>query len=123
MTHFKPTIAALLFGLFATFSYAQNTPVGLWQSYSDKDGLPQAQIQISEKNGHYFGRIAKVVDITAKPGDSFDASIKADLGNYQTWNIGGHISGPLGEGIAARVVEGWCGLAIGRSCHDRRVLA
>lgn len=41
--------------------------------------------------------------ITAKPTDSFDASIKADLGNYQTYNIGGHISGPLGEGIAARL--------------------
>lgn len=41
--------------------------------------------------------------ITAKPTDSFDGSLKADLGNYQTYNIGGHISGPLGEGIAARV--------------------
>lgn len=41
--------------------------------------------------------------ITAKPTESFDGSIKADLGNYQTYNIGGHISGPLGEGIAARI--------------------
>jgi hypothetical protein len=40
----------------------------------------------------------------------------------------GHSAAPAkrrqpGEGIAARVVEGRCGLAIGRSCHDRRVLA
>ncbi|WP_411341667.1 TonB-dependent receptor [Sphingopyxis sp. J-6] len=41
--------------------------------------------------------------ITGKPTDSFEGSIKADLGNYQTYNIGGHISGPLGEGIAARI--------------------
>ncbi len=41
--------------------------------------------------------------ITAKPTDSFEGSIRADLGNYQTYNIGGHISGPLGEGIAARI--------------------
>lgn len=41
--------------------------------------------------------------ITGKPTDSFEGSIKADLGNYQTWNVGGHISGPLGEGIAARI--------------------
>lgn len=41
--------------------------------------------------------------ITAMPTDSFDGSIKADLGNYQTYNIGGFISGPLGEGIAARI--------------------
>lgn len=31
--------------------------------------------------------------ITAKPTDSFEGNIKADLGNYQTYNIGGHISG------------------------------
>lgn len=41
--------------------------------------------------------------ITAKPTDSFEGSIRADLGNYQTYNIGGHLSGPLGEGIAARI--------------------
>ncbi len=41
--------------------------------------------------------------ITAKPTDSFEGSISADLGNYQTWNIGGHLSGPLANGIAARI--------------------
>lgn len=41
--------------------------------------------------------------ITGKPTDHFEGSIRADLGNYQTYNIGGHISGPLGEGIAARL--------------------
>lgn len=41
--------------------------------------------------------------ITAKPTDSFEGGIKADLGNYQTYNIGGHLSGPLGDGIAARI--------------------
>ena len=73
MKHFQHASIALVFGLLSSFCFAQqNTPAGLWQSYSDKDGLPQAQIQISEKNGHYFGRIAKVVDITAKPGDICD---------------------------------------------------
>jgi len=41
--------------------------------------------------------------ITAKPTDSFEGSIRADLGNYQTYNFAGHVSGPLGEGIAARI--------------------
>src|SRR3546814_13965369 len=41
--------------------------------------------------------------ITAKPTDSFEGSIKADLGNYQTYNIGGHISGPPREGVAAPI--------------------
>ena len=41
--------------------------------------------------------------ITGKPTDTFEGSIKADLGNYQTYNFAGHISGPLGEGVAARL--------------------
>ena len=63
--------------------------------------------------------------ITAKPTDSFEGSIKADLGNYQTYNIGGHISGPLGEGVAARIAfrsensdKGW---QISNSRPDERL--
>lgn len=41
--------------------------------------------------------------ITAKPTDSFEGGVSADIGNYQTWNLAGHVSGPLGEGIAARI--------------------
>ncbi len=41
--------------------------------------------------------------ITAKPTNDFDASLSVDLGNYETINVGGHISGPLAEGISARV--------------------
>lgn len=41
--------------------------------------------------------------ITGKPTDRFEGSISADVGNYETYNVGGHISGPLGEGVAARI--------------------
>lgn len=41
--------------------------------------------------------------ITAKPTDTFEGAVSADVGNYRTWNLGGHVSGPLGEGIAARI--------------------
>ena len=41
--------------------------------------------------------------ITAKPTDSFEGNIRAELGNYQTYNFAGYISGPLGEGVAARI--------------------
>ena len=41
--------------------------------------------------------------ITAKPTDTFEGGVKAELGNYQTYNFEGHISGPLGEGVAARI--------------------
>ena len=52
--------------------------------------------------------------ITARPTDQFEAGVSVDLGNYQTYNIGGHISGPLAEGVQARLAfrsensdEGW----------------
>ena len=41
--------------------------------------------------------------ITAKPTDSFEGSVQAELGNYQTYNFAGHLSGPLAEGISARI--------------------
>lgn len=41
--------------------------------------------------------------ITAKPTDSFEGSVQAELGNYQTYNFAGHISGPLAEGVSARI--------------------
>jgi outer membrane receptor protein involved in Fe transport len=41
--------------------------------------------------------------ITAKPTDTFEGGVTADIGNYQTWNLGAHVSGPLGEGVAARI--------------------
>ena len=41
--------------------------------------------------------------ITGKPTDSFEGSVTADVGNYQTYNISGHVSGPIAEGIAARI--------------------
>ncbi|MBS0474669.1 MAG: TonB-dependent receptor [Proteobacteria bacterium] len=52
--------------------------------------------------------------ITAKPTDRFDAAVTADVGNYKTYNVGGHISGPIAEGVSARLAfrsdnsdEGW----------------
>lgn len=41
--------------------------------------------------------------VTAKPTSTFEGGVSADLGNYQTWNLGGYVSGPLGEGVAARI--------------------
>ena len=41
--------------------------------------------------------------ITAKPTDKFEGGVSVDLGNYDTYNIGAHVSGPLGDGIAARI--------------------
>jgi len=52
--------------------------------------------------------------ITAKPTDDFQAGATAEVGNYETYNINGFISGPLTETISARLAlssqnsgEGW----------------
>jgi iron complex outermembrane receptor protein len=41
--------------------------------------------------------------ITAKPTDEFRGGVKAEIGNYETYNFEGFLSGPLADGIAARV--------------------
>lgn len=41
--------------------------------------------------------------ITAKPTDEFKGGVKAELGNYKTYNFEGFVSGPLAEGVSARV--------------------
>jgi iron complex outermembrane recepter protein len=52
--------------------------------------------------------------VTARPTDAFTAAVSADLGNYESYNIGGYISGPLTERVQARIAvrsensgEGW----------------
>jgi len=52
--------------------------------------------------------------ITAKPTDDFRAGATAEIGNYETYNLSGFISGPLTETISARLAvsstnsgEGW----------------
>ena len=41
--------------------------------------------------------------ITGRPTDTFEGSVKAEFGNYDTYNFAGHVSGPLGEGVSARL--------------------
>ena len=41
--------------------------------------------------------------ITGKPTRDFTGSITADAGNYDTYNLGGHLSGPIGETLSARI--------------------
>lgn len=41
--------------------------------------------------------------ITAKPTSEFEGALSADLGNYETYNVEGHVSGPLTDTISARI--------------------
>jgi uncharacterized protein (DUF2147 family) len=52
--------AALICGLATSaLGYAQNTPVGLWQSIDDATGKPRAEIRITEAKGLFTGFIER----------------------------------------------------------------
>jgi iron complex outermembrane receptor protein len=56
--------------------------------------------------GTLFGRnsIGGVVSITTRaPSDSFEASVQATYGNYGYLRLGGSVSGPLADGVQARL--------------------
>ncbi len=67
--------------------------------------------------GTLYGRntTAGLIDfITNTPTEEFEASLSVDIGNYDTHNYGGFISGPLAENLRARFAfriensdEGW----------------
>jgi uncharacterized protein (DUF2147 family) len=64
-------IAALLL-VAATLASAQSTPAGLWKSVDDKTGEVRSLIRITEAGGIYTGRIERVLDPEAKPGEVCD---------------------------------------------------
>lgn len=41
--------------------------------------------------------------ITGKPSTEAGGAMTVDVGNYETINVGGHVTGPLGEGVQFRV--------------------
>lgn len=52
--------------------------------------------------------------VTAKPTTEFEAGVSLDVGNYETYNAGGYISGPLSDNVQVRLAargersgEGW----------------
>jgi outer membrane receptor protein involved in Fe transport len=67
--------------------------------------------------GTLFGRntTAGLVNVvTNKPGDEFEASMSADYGNYDTWNLEAMVNLPISDNIQARFAirsensdEGW----------------
>jgi outer membrane receptor protein involved in Fe transport len=56
--------------------------------------------------GTLFGRntTAGLINlVTNKPSDQFDAMIRGEVGNYETYNSEGMVSGPLGDSFAGRL--------------------
>ena len=64
----RSAIAALVCG-FSVSAMAQMSPVGLWQTIDDKDGTPKSEIRIVESAGVVSGKIEKILDTKAKPGE------------------------------------------------------
>lgn len=52
--------------------------------------------------------------VTGKPSEDASGAMTVDVGNYETFNVGGYVTGPIAEGIQARIGyradlsrEGW----------------
>lgn len=52
--------------------------------------------------------------VTGKPSEDASGAMSVDIGNYETFNVGGYVTGPIAEGIQARIGyrvdlsnEGW----------------
>jgi uncharacterized protein (DUF2147 family) len=48
---------------------AQMTPVGLWKTIDDKDGIAKSEVRIIETGGVVSGKVDKILDPEAKPGE------------------------------------------------------
>ncbi|HDP80891.1 MAG TPA: DUF2147 domain-containing protein [Spirochaetes bacterium] len=58
------TIIAVAFALCPAF--AADSPVGMWKTIDDKTGEAKSFLQVWEKDGVYFGKVAKLIQ---KPGE------------------------------------------------------
>ncbi|MFT3957363.1 MAG: DUF2147 domain-containing protein [Piscinibacter sp.] len=65
---------ALLIAAFAVHAVAlaQATPVGLWKSIDDETKKEKSLVRIVESGGVLSGKIEKLLDPDAKPGDVCD---------------------------------------------------
>ncbi len=41
--------------------------------------------------------------VTGKPSEDASGAMSIDVGNYETFNVGGYITGPIAEGVQARI--------------------
>jgi len=67
-TMLKKLTALALYTLCAS-AMAQMTPVGLWKTIDDKDGSAKSEIRIVEVNGVVSGKVERILDPEAKPGE------------------------------------------------------
>jgi uncharacterized protein (DUF2147 family) len=62
-------LMTLALGTVCASAMAQLTPVGLWKAIDDKDGTVKSEIRIVETNGVLSGKVERILDPNAKPGE------------------------------------------------------
>jgi len=67
--HFRAIALALGLQSLGAIVHAQSTPVGLWNTISDRDGKPTAVVEIREVNGELSGVVRDLL-VVASPEDS-----------------------------------------------------
>lgn len=60
---------AIVLGMSVLSATAQMTPVGLWKTISDKDGLVTSEVRIVESAGVLSGKVERILHPDAKPDD------------------------------------------------------
>jgi uncharacterized protein (DUF2147 family) len=64
------SIIGVAIGVACASAMAQMTPVGLWKTIDDKDGTVKSEIRIIETNGVISGKVERILDPEAKPGET-----------------------------------------------------
>lgn len=88
-------------GFFVDNVYRSRTSSGL----SDFIDVERVEV-LRGPQSTLFGKNASagvVSVITKRPKDSFEGDFEASYGNFDTFKLAGTVSGPLGEGVSARV--------------------
>jgi iron complex outermembrane recepter protein len=100
---------------FNTRNISSTSPVGIYvnevaYAYPYMSGGPLFDIDQIEvlkgPQGTLYGRNTTgglINFITSRGTDTFKAGVTATIGNYQTYNLEGYVSGPLSDGITARL--------------------
>jgi uncharacterized protein (DUF2147 family) len=69
---FNRLVAGIALSLIAASAFAQNTPVGKWQTIDDKTKEAKSEVTISEADGVLVGKVTKRLTKDAKPDDVCD---------------------------------------------------
>jgi len=63
------SVLTFAIGISSFGAMAQMTPVGLWKTVDDSSGVVTSEIRIVENAGVVSGKIEKILDPAAKPGE------------------------------------------------------